>query len=61
MGLALPEIHVYPILTAIIFPMAFFTTYLVAVLVKKSEIKQNVKTKHIAVKTSLKIYSKFLF
>jgi hypothetical protein len=34
MGLALPEIHVYPILTAIIFPMAFFTTYLVAVLVK---------------------------
>jgi len=31
--MALPELHVYPIITAILFPVTFFATYFIAVMV----------------------------
>jgi hypothetical protein len=35
--MTLPELHIYPILTAIILPLTFFLTYTIAVLLKHTE------------------------
>jgi len=35
--MTLPELHIYPILTAVIFPLTFIMTYTIAVLLKHTE------------------------